>query len=505
MGTFTRLLKKCLKYFTVFTLIASTLVIVIGCASQLPKPMARSVSQQSLVISNVTVVDVVNERQLPNMDVQIENGTIVGIVPHSTRKPNSATKTIDASGKYLIPALWDMHVHTVSSSPQFHFPLYVANGVLNIRDMGDTCSWGSELSCKPFTESWRQSIDNGNVLGPNIQSVASYHIESISEEENATEEELIQQSKQLIQALNNRNDETIKIQLGHAVSDKVFATILSESQRLGLPVIGHLPGNLNILEHDLSNLKSIEHDRALYPYCSNFDGTFDEKISTVNSFVEGFDADKCNLHLQKLAADGVSYAPTHIASSFQDLMILNNEQNTMPGLDYTDSVTKSLWNTYAFATELGFSEEDGEALRKAYELSKTITQMAADNAVNILVGTDALDAFAVPGFSVHTELKLLVDAGLTPYQALQAASINSAHYFGLQDSTVSVSVGKSADMIVLNTNPIDNITSTADISAVVFSGRLYDEQALNDIKAYVEGNVGSFKASSVLLWNLISG
>jgi hypothetical protein len=484
---------KTLKYILLFTLLCICAFLVFGALTPIPNPLKQKSDNLPIYITNISIVDVLNGTIKDSNNVLIVKGEIADISPNPITVNFPASININGKSKYLIPSLWDMHIHTMKRSDLLHYPLYIANGILNVRDLGNTCSWGQDKNCLTPNGEWQNLIENKELLGPKSWSQVSFHMEELARIN----------IEPTLKRLNSINDSLLKLQLNHEITSQQFQSILMQAEKSELPVVGHLPGNLNLTALDLLNLKSIEHDRAFYAYCSELQAVFEERIASMTRFASRYSETKCRSVMAFIKEQGVAYTPTHIASSMQDINISNQSYKHDEFNKYIDYTTLLLWKMYAWLTEKGFDEQDKQDLEVLNSTSFRLSKLAEDNGVLLLAGTDALDAFIYPGFSLYDELEMLSTAGLSNSEVIRSATINPAIYFKVEQILGSVTKGKRADLIILNNNPLSDLSAIKEIDSIIFNGELYSHQELNEMKLYVANTTRNISVTAKRLWELL--
>jgi len=456
-----------------------------------PAKHAAPPKHASTVIIDVTIVDSSAGGRLQlNQMVEIEDGYIRYIGKAGSKPiPENAT-VISGSGKYLIPGMWDAHIHTLRLSPQLHFPLLIANGITSVRDMGDACSWSSSLDCISDHQNWMKQIEAGIIVGPRIVQSISYHLEEVPE----TAGEL----EQLIADLKDQGEPFLKLQLDDQMPNAQFELVLQVAKGKGLGVSGHLPFAANLVGSSYA-LGSLEHDLYLLAQCSEAGKTFDGKNSAKPSLLATFSQDKCGLLLGDFVKKNTAYVPTHIASTGQDFRYAVGLPEVEIALanQYVVAPQRWIWSLLRKAGEA--NPEEKKILIDMHSRALKITLLAKQAGVKVLAGSDALDGDVIHGFSLHAELKNLVRAGLSPADALNAATIEPARHLGLEEKLGSIAVGKLADLVLLNANPLEDISNTQKISAVLSAGRIYEKGEIDSALAYVEEQAHSFTIASRFL------
>jgi hypothetical protein len=443
-----------------------------------------------LVFIHVTVIDATGAPPQPDMTVVITGDRIaeIGLTQH-VRVPDEA-HVVDATGKFLIPGLWDMHVHWYLKD---FLPLFIANGVTGVRQMGGM----------PLHYAWRQDIEYGTLLGPRM-SIASPVVDGPNPiwpgsmvVRNAAE------GRQAVTRLKRAGAEFIKV-YSLLPRDAYFA-IADEARRQGLPFAGHVPYAVSAAEASDAGQHSIEHLHGILEACS----TREEEVrpGRVEAFVqrapgqrlpsparlrpltrmmlETFSPEKATALFARFKHHRTWQCPTLTvlrSSAFLNDPTFRND----PRLKYMPAHIRTQWdpaNDFRFQAR---TEDDIALARMVYQKQVELVGMMHRAGVEMLAGTDVLNPYCFPGFSLHDELELLVQAGLTPLEALQAATRNPARFLGKETAWGTVERGKMADVVLLDANPLENIRHTRAIRAVVFNGRPLDRQALDALLAQAE-------------------
>jgi imidazolonepropionase-like amidohydrolase len=449
----------------------------------------------SIAITGVAVIDVRSGEVLRDRTVVITGDRIAEVASRTDARIPAGAQMVDGRGRYLIPGLWDMHVHQVRN----FLTLYIANGVTGVREMG--------MSALPLPETvaLRKRIEQGQTIGPRFfaagPTVDARPSTRISEVSARNAEE----GRAAVGRLRRAGADFIKV-YQRLDRDTYFATA-DEAKRQGIPFAGHLPHAIALDEASRSGQRSIEHltvgnPSGLLPLCSskedalrrgaeeqfrlavasspNDPTTLPPRREWMNLAVESFDEKRCLTELRQLAAHGTWHTPTLMAGmrrGAHDDSILRD-----PRLEYAAAVFRRQWETGRSRYVSMFSEAESAAY---FRLLLRIVSVLQRAGVELLAGTDApvASAFATPGFSLHQELELLASAGLTPIEAIRTATLNPARYFGLEDSLGTVESGKLADLILLSANPVEDIRHTQRIEGVMANGRYFDRAALDGLLA----------------------
>ncbi|MFY7865993.1 amidohydrolase family protein [Roseateles sp.] len=474
---------------------AAFTLLLLGLALQLlaqfePEDLPAPAKPSALVFTNVSIVDLRDEAGhiIPKQWVVIVNGRIASLGAEGSHPLPADATVIDATGKYLMAGLWDAHIHTLRLSPQLHLPLLLAQGVTSVRDMGNTCSWSSDPGCRSPIPQWRERIEGGHMVGPRLLQSSSFHLEEIPLEPGALQTR--------IAALKLAGEPFLKLQLDGQTSTADFARVLAVAQAQGLPVAGHLPHALDLLQLPHQAISSIEHDWSLLPQCADDRPHFDGRNRSKAALLAGLNPQRCEAVLARLAEQGSLYVPTHIASTGQDARLAQGGDPEVAALAdrYVPEPQRWLWALMRLAGKA--SPQEQAMLTQVHLAALKLTQQAHAAGVVVLAGTDALDADVLHGFSLHTELQHLVAAGLTPAQALAAATWRPAQAFGVGSQLGTVEVGKLADLLLLQANPLADIRNTRQIEAVVADGRIYGAQERAAAMAFVADQAQRWRVMS---------
>ncbi len=495
-------LKKTLKVVCISFLLLS-LILLIGLL--LPKETYKQKDEQiiNLLITQCKIVDVKNGAIIPNRQVLVQNGKIIAIDSIIYTIPEN-TKIIDANGQYLMPSLWDMHLHTLSLSPQLHFPLLIANGVTGVRDMGDGDSWISDIDDTSVRDKsiWEKQCKEQNLLIPKIMQSVSYHVEEL---EDINKNNYKQKVAEVITKLKARAEPFIKVQLEETeLPSYIFYELQHQAKNNEISILGHLSPNLELGEVIDNGFKSIEHAWALIPHLVKVKKEFDKDVMQKSYNLNNQDSTIAQQVLLKMANKNVYYVPTHVTSNKKEYLAFELNFSNNPNNFYTENVQLTLWKMLNWIHTKGYDKEnDLPVLKNYYDRGLEVTRLANKNGVKILAGTDALDRNVYYGVSLHDELMEMVKAGLSNTEALKTATYNAAEYYGVANDYGSIEVGKKADFILLKQNPLENIANTKTISAVYYNYRWYNEEDIKNMKMYVHKQAKSFGISCKFIWNMI--
>lgn len=472
------------------TIGAMLLVVSLGILWPLksaPTPDPR----RSYVIEDVRVIDVVAGAAGPPVSVEIRNGMITAI---ERQVSGAGLPRISGRGAYLVPGFWDMHIHSFQLSPQMHLPLWVANGVTNVRDMMD-CPGGRDslIACIADKRRWNVEAEQGQLTAPRFVEVASYYLEG--------PELTAAEAANRVRTYDERGMDAIKVY--DRLSREAYFRAADEARARGMRLVGHLPKPVALNEALAAGQSSFEHAHLFARHCSGHaaewrqgSGEALSATGTMETFISSHDQAVCSRSFEAFRSAGAWYVPTHVTREEDaragEANFINDRR-----LVYLDPLSRWAFRDDLSGTRAAYPGALGErALRAYFEHGLRLTEKAHRAGVQVLVGSDT----AIGGFRFHDEMAHLVRAGMTPAQVLRAATIDAARYAGLDQISGSVAVGKRADLVLLEANPLDNIGNARRIRAVFLNGRLYDRTRLDDLLTFVRAQVAAPHVWAKLLW-----
>ena len=446
-----------------------------------------------LVFRHVTLIDMTSEQPKPDMTVIVSGNRIAGI-GKNVKIPKNA-KVIDASGKFLIPGLWDMHVHTLDGeSEKIFFPLFIANGVTGVRDMGTSSSLETVRELK-------HKVASGEVIGPRI--VAAGKILDGPQPKDPPSSIAIAtalEGRNAVRLLKREGADFIKVYNG--IPREAYFAIADEAEKQGLTFAGHIPISVTAAEASNAGQKSMEHLFGMHEGCADNENELREYVMkyamkhfnyrrfllSANA-VDYFDEKKAGDLFKLLARNRTWQCPTLVqqfSACYSDDSISVHAHDAL--LKYIYPELREEWNSAESARQRDYKEYYPK-LKLLWSEDLRIVREMHRSGIPLLAGTDALAILYIyPGFSLHDELALFVQAGFTPFEALQTATINPAQYLGREKDLGTVEKGKLADLVLLDANPLADISNTNKINAVVLNGRLLGRDALDKMLADVEAS-----------------
>jgi len=440
----------------------------------------RALAAQPVAITHVTVVDVASGTNKRDQTVVLEGDRILAAGSASAVTLLTNARRIDGRGKYLIPGMWDMHVH-LGMTGRFALAMLVANGVLGVRDMGGNFE---------TVRAWRDSIAVGSLLGPRIEMVgpilenarwlnrvSAMLAQQGNAEAAATLGERIavstpEEAREAVARVVALGVSMIKVR--NDPGSAAYFELLREARRRQLRVVGHPPERGPSLEQASdSGQASIEHLLLRFRQ-GTWVSTFDDMSSDARTAL-----------FARFARNGTAFVPTIVAGigfrRMPDSVALALIDDTSgvgdPRRRYVPQALARTWRGQIEMKRLEGAQPDWEALG----LKAAANIRALDAAgVPILTGTDLGTPFTYPGFGLHDELALLVrEGGLAPARALRAATLGPAQFFGLERELGLVAPGMRANLVLLSADPLADIANVGRVDSVILGGRLFARDALD--------------------------
>lgn len=452
-------------------------------------------SADSRLLVNVRILDVETGTVGGPTRVLVEHGRITRIGADVTADPEVAV--LQGGGRYLLPGFWDMHTHAFQLSPQLHFPLFLANGVTGTRDMMDCPrETDSLIACVTDKRRWNHQIQAGQLTAPRFVEVASFYFDDPAmNPAQAAERAAAAQAKGL---------DALKVY--NRIAPDTYRRLATEAQRLHMPLVGHLPKAVSLDEAVQRGQRSFEHGHLLTRHCFKdaapwragaLDG--EDPVLLAERMVAAYDPDTCAHAIAAMRQAGSWWVPTHVTRE-EDAHAADPRFVEDPRLAYLDPLSRWAYTDDLAATAARHPGARGQAaLVRYFEHGLALTAAAHRAGVPVLVGTDT----AIGGFRFHDEMALLVRAGLSPAEVLRAATLDAARYAGMQDQHGTVAVGKVADLVLLDANPLIDIAHSRNVHAVLLGGRLYDRQRLDALLQFTHAQARSPMISVKLLWGFL--
>jgi imidazolonepropionase-like amidohydrolase len=446
----------------------------------------------SLAITHVTLIDASGAAPKPDMTIFIADQKIAAIGPSSSLSIPRNTRTLDATGKFLIPGLVDIHVHLTGAgepagSREFILPLLLANGITTVRDMGGNLDSLVTL---------RHEIEHGQLTAPQIFFAGPYLDGNPPSFQPSLVVTNASEATADIHSLISRGADFIKVQSN--LSRDAYFAIAEACRREHITFVGHVPDRVTAAEASDAGQKSIEHLTGVLRSCSNDEPLLirkqfaaapkrptvgksrDRALAWQRDLLQSYSDEQAAALIAKFMHNQTWQVPT--------LILLRNDAYPTPETDasrdprrkYIPLKVLANWEKGARDRDKGATPEEFALRTRLMAASLRIVGKMNAAGVPLMAGTDTTAPFVFPGSSLHEELALLVQAGLTPMQALQAATKLPAQFLGKLQTQGTVEGGKFADLVLLDANPLEDIHNTQKIRSVILRGKLLNRIVLDE-------------------------
>ena len=438
--------------------------------------------EDTTVITDVNIVDVRTGEIRPDQVVIIEKNRIIAVGSRKeTRYPRNAPTILNGRGAFLIPGLWDMHVHLVFGdwfprADEISLPLFVANGVTGVRDMG------SDLQT---VQSWRNEIEAGRLLGPRIMTSGPMLDGPKPRFPSSIAVATPEDGRRAVDQLKLSGADFIKLQ-SLLPRDAVFA-IAEEARKQEIPFEGHVPDSVRGSEMSNAGMHSFEHLIGIFEGSSPLEDEFLKGDKTEAKFLASYDPVRASALATLLAKNQTWQCPTLVWERGGNLIDVTDFSKDVRA-KYVPAYWKDqTWKKFTEQVKQEFNTDDLETRKKFTEKELEVVQILHKAGVPFLAGTDTPPGvYIFPGFSLHEELQRFVAAGFTPLEALQTATLNPAHFFQMEDQFGAIEKGKIADLVFLDANPLEDIRNTEKVSGVILNGKFLSKADLQKVLQRVE-------------------
>ncbi len=406
---------------------------------------------RDIVFRGVNVIPMDRERVIANQTVVVRNGRIRAMGNEGSVSVGNTALMVDAKGKYLVPGWAEIHAHVPpidDIEPMKEvLTLYLANGITTIRGM---------LGHPKHLE-LRSKINSGEILGPHFYATGpSFNGQTVKTAERGAA---------MVREQKAAGYDYLKLHPG--LTKETFPAITKTAQEVGIPFVGHVSFNVGVWRAIDAKYSSIDHlDGFVEAITPGSDTLAEPETGLFGSWI-GYRADPSRIPklVKALSDNKISVVPTQ-ALAERWLSPLPAESFTNdPEMKYITPQVAKNW-VDAKTTYMNNPKFAKEHAQKLIQIRRQLILACQKNGVQLLLGSDAPQIFNVPGFSIHNELKYMVDAGLTPYEALRTGTVNVAAYLNKPDSGV-IKTGNVSDLVLLSGNPLTNISQTRNIEGVM--------------------------------------
>jgi hypothetical protein len=435
----------------------------------------------SLAIVSVSVIDATGAPARSDMTVIVQNGHIVSLGSSAKVSVPKGVRILSGAGKFLIPGLWDAHVHALwdaDRAKQF-LPLFLANGVTSVREMGGPMPAADQVR-------WRQRVAGGEVVapdllvsGPFVDGPRPVYAGSVAVADPPA-------ARKAVDDLQGFGVDFIKVY--SQIPREAYFALADEARKKQIPLVGHVPLQVDVGEASDVGQTSVEHLMGvLLAASSRGDDLKNRLLSGANinelndELVDTFDPSRAADLFQRFVRNGTWQVPTltirHARPFLAELAASGD-----PRLQYMPKAILAGWTSRDDPRQPGTAAAL-ESRKRVYRKELQVVGMMNRAGVRIAAGTDTPNPFCFPGFSIHDELALLVEAGLSPMEALQTATRNPALMTGRGADLGTVEKGKVANLVLLDANPLSAIRNTRKIDTVVLHGRVLSRTDLDSMLA----------------------
>ena len=471
---------KTIRPAVIFTL----LLLLFTAACDKPHPA-------TIAIIHATVIDATGAPPKPNSTVLIDGEKIFAVGPDSSIEIPSNARLINATGKFLIPGLADMHIHLTGAgepagSREFILPLLIANGITTVRDMGGDVAQLKKL---------KKEIESGDQLGPQIFFTGPYLDGNPPYFQPSIVVVTPAEADAAVRKLKSEGVDFIKVQSG--LKPDAYFAIAEAAHKENIRFVGHVPDSISAAQASDAGQASIEHLTGILLSCSSREAelrqqqlnppphketprqTSVRQRAWQQGVLDTYSPEKAHQLYAKLLANHTWQVPTLPLLIELAFLTPATDRANDPNLKYIPQNLQKIWKQGRAESLANKTSGDFLLRTRLVEASlKAVGDMHAAG-IPIMAGTDSTAPNLVPGFALHDSIADLFRAGLTPMEALQAATSKPAEFLNRATEQGTIAPGRRADLVLLDANPLADIHNTERINAVILKGKFLDRAALD--------------------------
>ncbi|WP_233557563.1 MULTISPECIES: amidohydrolase family protein [unclassified Aquimarina] len=430
-----------------------------------------------IVISNINLVEIENGN-ITTKTVFINNGKIIKITLLDSVDTYRAKNKVDGTNKYLLPGFWDNHIHlrggdSLVEENRNLLPLFIANGITTVRDAG------GDLTLEILK--WRKEISDNTLVGPTIYTSGPKLDGSNATWAGSLPIESSEDITKALDSLEKIPSDFVKI-YDSRISRENYLEILKQASARGIISSGHMPFTVELNEAVNSGIGAIEHLYYVLKGCSSQESEITQAIirkelsfwDAMDDLIISYNDSIAQQTFKDLKKANTYVVPTlHIGDILSYLDEVDHSNDP-----YLKIIGKGIIKTYEgrIKRALTASDESKKSRKELNTFFKGLTKSLQDADVKLLAGSDsgAFNSYTYSGISLHKELEAMVSAGLTPLEAIQTSAYHGSHYLKKNEVSGTIKIGKVSDLVILNSNPIQNIKNTKDIYKVIKGNKVYD-------------------------------
>ncbi len=475
-----------------------------------PLSAPEAIAPRDLLLRDVRLIDLDTGAIRDGTDILVRDGRIAEV---GRELPAADAEVLDANGRYALPGLFDMHVHSLRMAPVLTHPLQVAAGVTAVRDMGGCLgehdSW---VACAADKRQWNRDVIAGRMVGPRFDVVTSLAINGGKEIPSGWDP-----------ALGSATAAGARARVEHDAARGIdflkpysmlpregYFALAEAAAEQDLYLAGHKPVRVSALEAIEAGQRSFEHAFLFIWEC--FPGAAEvretENLREVYThamrerMLDKHSEAMCDALMDNMVAAGAAYVPTHTTRKL-DAYSADPDFRDDPRLRYVPSPLRTLWLVDADSMA-GRTDAAGlGSYRRFYEFGIAQSGRAHARGVQVLAGTDSPDSFAFPGFALHDELAHLAQSGMSNLDVLRAATVEPARFLGLEGRAGVLAAGARADILLLDADPLADIENIRTVNTVVLAGAVYDREYLDALLEEVESAAGHWSMWPKFAWQAL--
>lgn len=464
-----------------------------------------------LLIDNVSIVDVETGEVLAGHQILIEDGIISATGEDLSRED---IKVFDAQGQFAIPGLFDMHAHNAKMAPALTHPLFIANGVTAIRDMGgclgEPDAW---FACADDKRHWNHSAINGTMVSPRFDQVTGLAIDGGNAIPDGFDIALgapnPQGARHRVAFDKARGIDFLKTYT--LLPKDSFLALAAAAKEADMTLVGHLPVAVGAMDAISAGQQSFEHAFLFITECYSGMDALHASGNGIDVFkpemrlkmIAGHDPERCAKLRRAMVDADVAFVPTHTTRKL-DAFATNKSYRTDPRLAYIPAPLRTMWLQDADGMARKAGDGGQESFQTFYEFGIKQTGLAHKAGVAVMIGTDAPDSFAFPGSGVHDEFDHMAMADLTPLDTLRAATLVPARFLGLDGKAGVIKPGARADIVLLTQDPLESVTAIRSVETVILAGALYERPDLDAMLEGVASNADHWTMWPKFAWQIIN-